>query len=211
MTLQLEREYFKHYQDPEFQRVYRASRARLYGEVISVAKALRVQSLVDVGCSLGLLVEKANETGMDAWGLDLDIPELRQHHKSLERSQGKLVYGSIEDPEIRKKINDKHLDMAVILDTLRYLSCPKDLEELGVKYLLIKEVCDNRLMRHKRKTQWEKNLWSPLVLASELDSYEPVRIYGTRFSFKVDHPSSFTLKLLNIFTPTYTLVMRRRG
>jgi len=70
--------YGQAYQNPEFVRVYQETRNALYQHIAGIIRALGDTYALDVGCSLGLLVEHLHREGISSWGVDFDLPQLRQ-------------------------------------------------------------------------------------------------------------------------------------
>ncbi len=70
-------------QNPEFVRVYEETRNALYRRIAEIIRALGDTYALAVGCSLGLLVEHLHQEGISSWGMDFDLPRLREAHASL--------------------------------------------------------------------------------------------------------------------------------
>lgn len=71
------KEFFEQaYQNPEFAREYREHRAELYHHVAEIIRSLGAIYVLDIGCSMGLLVEYLHQQGISSWGADFDLPQL---------------------------------------------------------------------------------------------------------------------------------------
>jgi len=123
--------------DDTFQKLYQEERMVLYEQILKIIKELKISSLLDVGCSFGLLVERCNLEGIDAYGLDLPVDNLKKYHQNLPHSQGKFLYGSVNDNAFWETVKPKEFEALIILDTLRHISNPENLTKLNYKYIII--------------------------------------------------------------------------
>jgi hypothetical protein len=197
--------YEQAYQNPEFVRVYQETRNALYQRIAGIIRALGDTYALDVGCSLGLLVEHLHREGISSWGVDFDLPQLREAHAGLSCSHN-FFYGDVA--ELNLSI-PRQGSAIVLLDTLRYVEDPQKLGRLGAQHLIIKEVSANPVMRHLRKDENDGTLYTPARLARLFPGYRLERLYGSRFLFSVSRPSSATLAVLSGM-PTYTALLARR-
>jgi hypothetical protein len=197
--------YGQAYQDPEFVRVYRETRNELYQRIAGITRVLGVTYALDIGCSLGLLVEHLHQEGISSWGVDFDLPQLRAAHGGLSCSHN-FFYG--DAAELNVPIPAQY-SAIILLDTLRYVLEPQKLERLGAHYLIIKEVSGNPIMMRLRKDESDTALYTPARLTRLFPSYCLERIYGSRFLFSVSRPNPLTLAALSLM-PTYTAVFARR-
>lgn len=193
----------------EFQREYLFRRSKLYRKIISLAHKLRINSLLDIGCAYGLLVEYANANGIDAYGLDLPIDNLKQFHGKLKHSQGKFKYNSLE--ELVNSAEKMDFQLIVILDTLRHIENCACLNDLGAEWVIIKEVSSNFYVRRMRKKQFDIKLWSPNECLNLFYSYKAYGIYPSKFIFRVTNPGRLSLNAINLLFPSYSLILKRRN
>ena len=208
----LEKKYQDRYtNDIVFQNEYIHHRAKVYRRISEILGDLGVKSSLDIGCSFGLLVEICNAKGIDAFGFDLPIDNLREFHEKLDYSKGKFIYGSIDDEAVLDTLRHKEVEAITILDSLRYFGRPELIENIGAKNLIIKEVSDNLYIRNQRKkmeTIPDLRLYTPVSLLEMFKKYKPIRIYVSKFILHINHPSRQTLNLVN-YLPTYTIVLQR--
>ncbi|MCU1252407.1 MAG: hypothetical protein JWQ49_5436 [Edaphobacter sp.] len=196
--------YGQAYQDPEFVRVYQETRDALYQRIGRVIRALGDTYALDIGCSLGLLVEYLHQQGVSSWGVDFDLPQLREAHAGLSCSQN-FFYGDVAELNISIPTQGSAI---ILLDTLRYVEDPQKLGRLGAQHLIIKEVSPNPVIRHLRRNENDGTLYTPARLARLFPGYSLERLYGSRFLFSVSRPSSATLAVLS-WMPTYTALLTR--
>ena len=197
--------YGQAYQNPEFVRVYQETRNELYQHIAAITRALGATYALDIGCSMGLLVEYLHQEGISSWGVDFDLPQLRAAHASLPCGHN-FFYGDAAELNIPIPAQDSAI---ILLDTLRYMAEPQKLESLGAQNLIIKEVSGNPIMRHWRKDENDTALYTPAKLARLFPAYRLERIYASRFLFSVSRPSPSTLATLSLM-PSYTAVLARR-
>jgi hypothetical protein len=197
--------YRQAYQNPEFVMVYQETRNELYQRIAGIIRALDATYALDIGCSVGLLVEYLHKMGISSWGVDFDLPQLRTAHASLPCSHN-FFYRDVAELNIRIPAQDSAI---ILLDTLRYMAEPQKFESLGAQHLIIKEVSGNPIMRHWRKDENDTALYTPAKLARLFPAYRLERIYASRFLFSVSRPSPATLAILS-WMPTYTAVLARR-
>jgi hypothetical protein len=126
--------------------VYQETRNELYQRIAGITRALGATYALDIGCSMGPLVEYLHQKGISSWGVDFDLPQLRTAHASLPCGHN-FFYGDAAELNIPIPAQDSAI---ILLDTLRYLAEPQKLESLGAQYLIIKEVSGNPIMRHWR-------------------------------------------------------------
>lgn len=203
-------EMFSH--NEHFKDVYLNRRGKLYSKILDIAGGLKISSMLDIGCAYGLLVEEANKKGLDCWGMDLSIDELKRIHKTLPLSSEKFIYGTIEDKEIVSRIEEKGFDAVLLLDTLRSLGDPGSLASLTPRYIIIKDACDNaRIRRRPQETILRVKLYSPAGLLKTFPGYHLRTIYPSKFLFRINRPSAITCGLINSVFPTYCVVLERNG
>lgn len=203
--------YFQKYlNDPKFRQTYLSpKRIRLYHKITLMIEALNITSVIDIGCSYGLLVEFLNSKGIDAWGIDLPISVLKEFHSNLTLSKGKFIYGSIEDEEVIDRISEMKFQGIILLDTLRYIKKVEAILRLNAEFIIIKELSNNFHIRSKRKGQYDIHIFTPLDLLYVFNKYYILRIYSTKFVFHIKNPSLFMLKLMNLL-PSYTVILKRK-
>ncbi len=197
--------YGQAYQNPEFVRVYQETRNALYQHIAEIIRALGDSYALDIGCSLGLLVEHLHQEGISSWGVDFDLPQLREAHARLSCSHN-FFYGDAAELNLSIPTQGSTI---ILLDTLRYIEDPQKLGRLGAQHLIIKEVSGNPIMRHSRKNEKDGALYTPARLARLFPAYRLERLYGSRFLFSVSRPSPATLAILG-WMPTYTALLARR-
>jgi SAM-dependent methyltransferase len=197
--------YGQAYQNPEFVRVYRETRNELYQRIAGIIRALGGTYALDIGCSVGLLVEHLNREGISSWGVDFDLPQLRAAHASLS-CRHNFFYGDATELNIPIPAQGSTI---ILLDTLRYMEEPQKLGRLGAENLIVKEISGNPIMRHWRKGQNDAALYTPAKLARLFPAYCLERIYASRFLFSISRPSPPTLATLSLM-PSYTAVLVRR-
>lgn len=197
--------------DVLFQDEYIHSRIRVYEKICRIAKDLKIKSLLDIGCSFGLLVEICNAKGIDASGFDLPIETLRRFHEKLDYSRGKFFYGSANDEKVFDGLGDKGFEAVTVLDALRYFERPELLTRINAGILIVKEVADNfyiRAQRRKVETIPDLRLYSPFSLLERFKNYKVQKIFLSRFIMGINNPGWTTMGLVNCL-PTYTVVLRR--
>ena len=197
--------YGQAYQKPEFVRVYQETRNALYQRIAEIIGALGDTYALDLGCSLGLLVEHLHQEGISSWGVDFDLPQLREAHASLSCSHN-FFYGDAAELNISIPTQGSAI---ILLDTLRYVEDPQKLGRLGAQHIIIKEVSGNPIMRQRRRNENDGALYTPAELARLFPTYRLERLYGSRFLFSVSQPSAPTLAILS-WMPSYTAVLTRR-
>ena len=197
--------YGQAYENPEFVRVYQETRNALYRRIAGIIRVLGSTYALDVGCSLGLLVEHLHQEGISSWGVDFDLPQLREAHASLS-CRGNFFYGDAAELNISIPAQGSTI---ILLDTLRYMQDPQKLERLGAQHFIIKEVSGNPIMRHSRKDQNDAALYTPAKLARLFPAYRLDRLYGSRFLFSASRPGPATLAILS-WMPSYTALLVRR-
>ena len=197
--------YTQAYQKPEFVRVYQQTRNDLYRRIAGIIRALGVSYALDIGCSVGLLVEYLRQEGISSWGVDFDLPQLRVAHASLPCAQN-FYYGDAAELNIPVPTRDSAI---ILLDTLRYIAEPMKLGELGAQYLIIKEVSNNAVIRYMRKDQKDPPRYTPANVSRLFPAYRVERIYASRFLFSVSRPNRPTIGSLSLL-PSYTAVLARR-
>ena len=198
------REFYEQaYRNPEFVRVYREGRTEVYRRVAEIIRSLGASYALDIGCSMGLLVEYLHAQGISSWGADFDLPQLREAHGGLSCS-GNFFYGDAVDLKIPVPAERSAV---VLLDTLRYMEEPEKIGGLGAESIIVKEVTP--MMRAWRKDQHDAQLYAPAGLVRLFPGYRMERIYASRFLFSVSRPGSVTLAAFGLM-PSYTAVMVRR-
>jgi len=201
--------------DDTFQKLYQEERMVLYEQILKIIKELKISSLLDVGCSFGLLVERCNLEGIDAYGLDLPVDNLKKYHQNLPYSQGKFFYGSINEGAFLETVGSKVSGASgalIILDTLRNIVHPENLAILGYKYIIIREVSNNFYIARLRKNQKDNidvKLYSPMECLKLFCSYYPYQIRFYRYSKNLNLPTKWGLFFINAIFPSYTLVLKR--
>jgi len=198
--------------DENFKREYLNKRLSLYKKIIFILKKLKVTSFLDIGCAYGLLVEEGCREGIKGYGFDLPIDELKQFHSNLEFSKGRFIYGDANNPLIIQIFDEEKIEAAVLMDILRYLqdSTPSFINNLDLKWILIKEVSNNFIIRRLRKNQFDVKLYSPIELLNIFSNFDLFEIYPTKFLFCCKSKNSFLLKIINLF-PSYTMILRRKN
>ena len=197
--------YGQAYENPEFVRVYQETRNALYRRIAGIIRALGDTYALDVGCSLGLLVEHLHQNGISSWGVDFDLPQLREAHAGLSCSHN-FFYGDAAELNLSIPAQGSTI---ILLDTLRYMEDPQKLGRMGAQHFIIKEVSGNPIMRRWRKNQNDAALYTPAKLARLFPAYRLDRLYGSRFLFSVSRPSAPTLAILS-WMPSYTALLVRR-
>ena len=197
--------YGQAYENPEFVRVYQETRNALYRRIAGIIRGLGDTYALDVGCSLGLLVEHLHQNGISSWGVDFDLPQLREAHAGLSCSHN-FFYGDAAELNLSIPAQGSTI---ILLDTLRYMEDPQKLGRMGAQHFIIKEVSGNPIMRRRRKNQNDAALYTPAKLARLFPAYRLDRLYGSRFLFSVSRPSAPTLAILS-WMPSYTALLVRR-
>lgn len=199
--------YERHYAyDATFQQVYTKRRVRLYRKLADIASELGVRSLLDIGCSFGLLMELCNERGIDAWGVDLPIAELQQFHLELSHSHGKFYYGSVTD--LVDCWDPTQFEMVCLVNTLIHIPEAERLSRLRPRYWLIKEVSANPYIRYRRRRLPDVRLYAPNELLQMFSGYHIERLYPTRFIACLRRPSRAMCKVVNALFPSYTVLLQ---
>jgi len=198
--------------DDTFQKLYQEERMVLYEQILKIIKEIKISSVLDVGCSFGLLVERCNLEGIDAYGLDLPVDNLKKYHQNLPHSQGKFLYGSINDGAFLETIGFKDSGALILLDTLRFIVHPENLAILNYKYIIIREVSNNfyiARLRKKQKDDIDVKLYSPLECLKLFHNYYPFQIRFYHYSKNLNLPTKWGLFFINAIFPSYTLVLKR--
>lgn len=206
-------EYNKHryergYHDSGFSKLYLEKRTNLYESVVRIINKLNCRTVLEIGCSFGLLVDRCNSEGIDAYGVDFDIDSLKEYHRTLG-CKDKFFYGSIDDNEVVQNLCFQDWDIVICLDTLRFLTTIDSFHALNPNYLYLKESCNNRRVIESRKNQKDFRLWSPLEIVNEFTDYFAYRVYLPRHLLSFRHPAPWLLKTINAVSPTYHLIMKR--
>ncbi len=196
----------------DFGDVYKYNRQHLYEKLVSIIKVLDVTTVLDIGCAYGQLVNMLNDSAINAFGLDLPIEKLMDFH-SLSKYSGKFLYGSIADDAVVLKASQIKPDLVCIIDTMRYLE-PEVIihfiEATRPLFIIVKEVSNSYLMRYKRRDQSDIGLISPTQLLMLFPKYEAYKIYVSRFLANFVNPGKALMYLINMFSPTYLLILKRR-
>ena len=203
----------KKYQDiftSSTSQVYLSKRNRLYAEIFNIVRNLKISSLLDIGCAYGILVELCNTHGINAFGVDFPIDNLREFHDLLKYSKGKFVYGCVDDKDFIEKIANYKFSAIVILDSLRFFEKPENLNRLGTELLIIKEVSNNFYIVKRRKSEFDIRLYSPSECLKIFPEYYVFRIYSSRFLIRIDNPNLLYLNAINLLFPSYTIILRRK-
>jgi hypothetical protein len=208
--------YQDEYARQSFSHVYLEERMDHYANILRIIKKLNVSSIIDIGCSFGKLVELCNKSGISSYGIDLPIENLKQYHARLTLSRDKIFYGIIGRDDFLNIINENKIDTAIISDTLRYIEHPEKLNGLKFNYIIIKEIskkfCELYYrLRQKRQIPWHyAHLYSPAACLELFQDYYPYEIYCSKHLVRVSRPGRLTLSVINILSPTFTLVLKRK-
>lgn len=171
---------------------------------------LKIKSALDVGCAYGVLVDLCNKAGIDTFGYDLPIDSLIAYHDHLPFSKGKFIYGSAND-DIFKTAYINNSQGLILLDTLRHIINPNNLLHYHFEFVVIKEVCNNYYIRKQRKTfTADYKIYTPLDCCRLFYNYDAHIIFPSKYLFKIKRPSIFSLKIINAFFPTYTLILKKK-
>lgn len=204
---QFERFYRQHYQDEEFRKTYLTGRGHVYRSVVRILLRLGVRQVLDAGCSFGLLVERLNELGFDARGVDFPLPQLQEFHSGLTHSAGKFLYGDATQMQFSMQ---PEASAIVALDLLRHLEDPGALGRQGAEYLLVKERGAKSWVARNRSPEEQVRHYSPGDLLDCFPAYDAWEIHATRFLLRVGHPGRACLRLFD-HMPSYTAVLKRRS
>ena len=209
----VEQFYFEKFSnDSAFQEIYLNNRFPVYRVILKIINRLKIKSAIDIGCAYGLLVEMLNENGVDAWGLDLPIENLQKIHQGFDFAKGKFQYGSASDPEIVQQVARRHFEAVIILDTLRYIGQPENIDTFKPEYIIVKENTDSfyrKLAKMKEKIFMEEEVYSPHRCVELFSNYGAYEIYPSKYLFRVRLPGSLWLTLIDHIFPTYTMVLKR--
>ncbi|MCX7829464.1 MAG: hypothetical protein N2445_00175 [Acidobacteria bacterium] len=193
-----------------FKKTYLVDRMKLYMRIVKLMKSLDIKSALDIGCAYGLLVEAAVANGIDCWGLDYPIEELKNYHSKLPLSSKNFIYGSVED-EKQEEMLSKKFEAVILLDTLRSLRDTKNITSFSPQYIIVKDACDNNKNRRKPiDSILSANLYGPNKLLEIFKNYEILFLYPSKFIFKLKKPSSVLIKMVNNLFPTYCAVLERK-
>ncbi len=185
-------------------------RQNLYNKIFHITRALKVKSVLDIGCAYGQLIRMLNKAGVISYGLDLPIEELIQYHTNQNNSN--IILGSIANPDIISRVSQLQVEMVIILDTLRYLedkSIINFFKSMNPSFILIKEVSDSTVMRYMRRNENDLRLVSPAAIRKLFPDYKVQKIYISKFLANLSYPNGILLKLVNLISPTYTLLLTR--
>lgn len=205
MTTRFQSYYRDLYEDPHERALYLAGREHVYRPVVRLLARLGVRQAVDVGCSVGGLVELLNASGIDALGVDFPFPALQQHHQTLQHARGKFLYGDATRMELPLQPERSAL---VVLDSLRHFDDPGRLPQQRAEFVVIKENGSRSRVARSRQPGDQVRFYSPRDLVRAFPRYEPWELHAPRYLFRVRRPGGFALGLFDRL-PTYTLVLRR--
>lgn len=198
--------YHTRYGNWNFDRQYSTKQhVELFERVAHILRSLNVSYALDIGCSLGGLVELLNQTGIDAWGADFDFARLRAAH-ALLKSKEKFLYGDVS--ELPVVDIPRHASAVILLDTLRYVTMPARIAELGAEFIIVKEVASGPWAQRVRKKQFQLKLYSPADCRGLFPGYRVRTLFGPRFAFALRHPMEIALRAANLM-PTYVMVLQR--
>lgn len=211
VMLEFEEIYKNNYKNDNFKKVYLEGRQNLYNKIFHITRALKVKSVLDIGCAYGQLIRMLNKAGVISYGLDLPIEELIQYHTNQNNSN--IILGSIANPDIISRVSQLQVEMVIILDTLRYLedkSIINFFKSMNPSFILIKEVSDSTVMRYMRRNENDLRLVSPAAIRKLFPDYKVQKIYISKFLANLSYPNGILLKLVNLISPTYTLLLTRK-
>lgn len=209
----IEKAYGERYSNSEaFRDVYKFGRKILYKRILTLLKSLGVRSAVDIGCSFGLLVDVLNENSIEAHGVDLPIPELREFHETLLHSENRFVYGSINDVSTIQKVVEIKSDAVILLDTLRFIEGLENLKLIRSQYVIVKEVSSRCLVGRPKKGRGFPfvALLSPQKCRDVFLNYEIEWIYPSRFLLGVNRPLGLISAAINYISPTYCMILKKK-
>ena len=206
MPTRFEAYYREQYGDEEFCSKYLTGRERVYDAIVGILKRLRVSQVFDIGCSFGLLVERLNAAGVDAYGADLPFPQIQESHLQLKRSAGKFLYGDATQTRFPVR---RDASAIVVLDSLRHFDGPGILGEQAAEYMIIKENGSKSRIARSRRPEDQVRFYSPADLLSALPAYGAHEIHATRYVLRIARPGPTTLAWFD-YMPSYTIVLRRR-
>ena len=157
--------------------------------------------------------------GVDAYGVDFNIPRLKELHERIG-IRDRMSYCQ-EDLDLSTVlINLKRLGAEIqgvtLLDTLRYIYDFEDVfqkcNDYDVRIILIKEV--SAAMRRKRRSREEWYLFSirSLIAAAKRYNYSVLKLYLSKFMPIPAWTLSFCQKFgcLGLFecSPTFTIIFK---
>ena len=116
---QFYKDMFNH--DVLFQSSYQDQRIDLYLKLLKIIKELSITSIIDMGCAYGLFIEICNQSGVDAFGFDLPIENLKNFHQGLRLSNHKFFYGTINDEKFQIDHKLPEVEAFSIFDVLRHI------------------------------------------------------------------------------------------
>jgi SAM-dependent methyltransferase len=87
-----------------------------------IVSRLAAKRVLDAGCALGLLVEKLQERGVDAWGVDISEYAIGQVHESVREH---CEVGSLVDP--LPVGFPQHFDLVICIEVVEHMA-PADAE-----------------------------------------------------------------------------------
>jgi SAM-dependent methyltransferase len=205
--------YQKQYSNYQFQRIYLKQRTSHYLWVLRIIQELGSPSVLDIGCSYGFLVELCNKNGIDAYGLDLPFEEIIRFHENLSYSKGKFIYGNIGKEDFSYMINSLKIDTITMMDTFRYITKTDYINKINANYIIIKDISIALYNNWFKKGVNPLNLgrYSPQNCLEIFKEYDPYEIYTSKHIFKKRYPGRFSLHIINAISPTYSLILKRRG
>jgi hypothetical protein len=205
MTTRFHAYYRDLYENPRERELYLAGREHVYGAVVRLLARLGVRQVIDIGCSVGGLVELLNASGVDALGVDFPFPAVQQHHQTLQQSRGKFLYGDATRMDLPIQGARSAL---VILDSLRHFDDPGLLPKQRAEFVVIKENGSRSTVARSRQAGDQVRFYSPRDLAQAFPEHTPWELHAPRYLFRIRRPGSFAMHLFDRL-PTYTLVLRR--
>jgi len=212
---QIEQMYHDYYKKKDVKDFYINERIHLYHQLVNIVKMLPAGNVVDIGCGMGGFIELLNDNRINALGIDFPIEDLIEYHKKLKCNS--FIYGSISDGDtvhrIRQLKNSQMNSVVSIIDTLRHIDDRSILffiESYKPAYLLIKESQNSFYMRRRRRNEKDLRLLSPTEILGLFDKYEAKAIYTSKFIVMFKNPGTLLLMLINLLSPSYTFVLKRK-
>jgi hypothetical protein len=142
---------------------------------------------------------------ISSWGVDFDLPQLREAHARLSCSRN-FFYGDANELNISIPAQGARSSCSIRCVPWR---TRRSSDAWAHSTSSSKEVSANPIMRHRRKNENDAALYAPARLARLFPAYRLERLYGSRFLFSVSRPSPPTLAVLR-WMPTYTALLARR-
>jgi len=216
MTISPKDWYDEYYKSDDVIKYFTEDRKYTYSKVADILYSYKIKTVLDIGTSTGIMIKTLLQKGIDAYGVDFDLLQLKEIHKKMEL-KNRMIY-LLEDLELSQAVGlfkTKGIDIECItvLDTLRYINNFEalfdDSKRQGVKYILIKEVSTTLKNTRKDRDEWYLFSIRSLVTVAQKNGYNLLKLFLSKFipvpimCYKIPY-------FLNVceLSPTFTVVLK---